>query len=84
VLNRNNRRFYEVSNGRTTIDVVSVTDDAVSARYTQHLRRQVVVDTHGGVIDQKIFDAPTTTYNVVVVKLKDGRWYMASALEDAA
>jgi hypothetical protein len=81
VLNRNRRRLYETTNGPRTIEIVSTTEDAVSARYVQHLRRQIVVDPNGKVIDQKVRDAPTTTYNVLMVRLKDDRWYLASVLE---
>jgi hypothetical protein len=81
VLTRNNRRIYEINEGPATIELVSVKNDVVSARLIQRLRRQVVVDPAGKVINQRIFDKPTTTYNVLLVKLSDGRWYLASAKE---
>ena len=53
VLNRDRRRVYETTDGAPTIEIVSVRDDAVSARYIQHLRRQIVMDPNGKVVNQQ-------------------------------
>lgn len=72
------RRFYEIDSGPQTLTVISANDDSVSARLAQRLRRQEVVDQSGKVASSKAREEPTTTYSLLLMRARDGKWYMAA------
>jgi hypothetical protein len=78
ILNRHQLRFYEVEDGRPALDVLSVHSATVSLRYTQHLRKQVLVNRRGQVVDERRVKKATTSYIVVLVRRDDDRWYLLS------
>jgi len=71
-------RYFEVVNGASRLEIVSVTPDAVSARYTQPLARFGTVDRRGRPVKLIFPTTPTTTYLVLMVKELDDRWRLAS------
>jgi hypothetical protein len=74
-LRRTDRRLLETTERPEELTVVSNSGDAASVREVQYLTSSSVVDRSGRVVS----DAPlsTTTYSVLMVRLRDGHWYLA-------
>jgi hypothetical protein len=83
LLQKNRRRFFEEVEGAPTVEIVESGDDRVSIRYRQKLRRQVVIDPAGQVIDEKVRTDETTEYLVLLVKVNE-QWHLASVVEHKA
>jgi hypothetical protein len=77
ILQRLNRRYYELQSGPAVINVLQAKDDAVTLRYIQRIIVQRVVDRSGKVTSEQKFSAPTTSYTVVLARVSDGRWLVA-------
>ena len=52
--------------------------EADAQRGAQRLRRQEVVDQSGKVASSKAREEPTTTYSLLLMRARDGKWYMAA------
>jgi len=69
-------RGFVVRNGPSEIRIISRTPSVFTARLTEHIVTQQLVDRAGKVVDQRRMPRPTTTYQFVVVHIGDC-WYLA-------
>jgi hypothetical protein len=84
-LNRYDTRLYEVETGRLEIRIAdSSKEDVVTLTVVQHVSSQRLVDRSGRVVSERKFPSPATTYTVLLVELKDGRWALADIEERSA
>jgi hypothetical protein len=77
VLQRLDRRYYEVQSGPAVIKLVDQANRAVTLRYTQRIVVQRVVDRDGKITSEQKFSAPTTSYTILLTQMPDGRWLLA-------
>ena len=80
ILRRTNRRSYETTSRPDKVTVISASPTAVSLRDTQYLTRESVVDHTGHVVSAVPRD--TTTYLVLIVRQRDGLWYLSDLRQD--
>jgi hypothetical protein len=82
ILARLNRRLYETENGPPEVQIIDAhVSDVASARYRQRLVRQTVIDRRGRVTSKRDFSSPTTAYDILIVRARDGQWRLADVKE---